>query len=108
VVFKHAPARDTDGRALSAAFIFKGPRHKGELHPAGLGKRGDQLVRAFDEPAQLIVVQHCQKIATTVIKQAEALAVQPFRPRRYCLIDGADTYRILRAYEKLGGEFLSS
>lgn len=90
------------GKPISAAFILKGPAVRGEMHPRDLGKRGDQLVRAFDEPADLIVVQHCGKIANTVVRQAEALAYDPRRPRRYCILDGADTAVILRAHGKLG------
>jgi hypothetical protein len=52
-----------DGQPHSAAFIFKGPSVPREMHPADMGKRGDQLVRAFDEPVELVIVQHCSKIA---------------------------------------------
>jgi hypothetical protein len=90
-----------DGKHISAAFIFKGPSVPGEMHPANLGKRGDQLVRAFDEPVDLVVIQHCNKIANSVARQAEAFAVNPARPRMYCLIDGADTYQILQTYRQL-------
>jgi hypothetical protein len=71
------------------------------MYPADLGKRGDQLVRLFDEPADLLILQHCHKVETSVIRQMEALAVLPNNPRMYCVIDGADTYRILR-----GGGYL--
>lgn len=88
-----------EGEPCSAAFIFKGPGLVGELHPANLGKRGDQLIRAFDEPVDLVVVQHHAKIANTVVREAESLASNPARPRRYCILDGADTVRILKAYQ---------
>jgi hypothetical protein len=87
-----------DGAPVSAALIFKGPSIKGEMHPANMGKRGDQLIRAFDEPADLILVQHCNKIANSVVRMAEALAANPARPRRYCILDGNDTVRLLKAY----------
>lgn len=86
------------GEPISAAFIFKGPSVKGEMHPANMGKRGDQLIRAFDEPADLILVQHCNKIANSVVRMAEALAANLARPRRYCMLDGNDTVRLLKAY----------
>lgn len=89
------------GEPTSAAFIFKGPSVPGPLHPANMGKRGDQLIRAFDEPVDLIVVQHCNKIETSVVKNAEGLAYDARRPRRYCIIDGGDTARILKTYGKL-------
>jgi hypothetical protein len=86
-----------NGIEISAAFLLKGPAVSGALHPRDLGRRGDQIVRLFDEPADLLVVQHAHKIETTVRKIMRAFAVDAIRPRRYCVIDGADTYRILRA-----------
>jgi len=89
-----------DGEPHSAAFIFKGPSLPREMHPADMGKRGDQLVRVFDEPVELVVIQHCNKIANTVVRIAESLAMDVRRPRRYCIMDGADTVRLLKAYRK--------
>lgn len=89
-----------NGTSASAAFMFKGPGVKGELHPNNLGKRGDQIVRAFDEPVDLVVVQYHNKIANTVVRQAESFACNPANPKRYCILDGADTVRILSAYGK--------
>jgi hypothetical protein len=90
-----------EGRPASAAFLLKGPAVKGPLYPARLGKRGDQLSRAFDEPADLIVIQYHDRIDNSVIRLAEALAACPGNPRQYCIVDGADTWRILEAYDKL-------
>jgi hypothetical protein len=90
-----------DGKPISAAFILKGPGAPGPMYPATLGKRGDQLVRAFDEPADLIVIQHHSQVTNAVIRQAEAFAANPSNPRLYCIIDGADTWRILKAYGRL-------
>jgi hypothetical protein len=89
------------GEPTSAAFIFKGPSVPGPLHPANMGKRGDQLIRAFDEPVDLIVAQHCNKIETSAVRNAEGLAYDARRPRRYCIIDGSDTALILKTYSKL-------
>jgi hypothetical protein len=90
-----------DGEPTSAAFIFKGPSVPGPLHPGNMGKRGDQLIRAFEEPADLIVVQHCNRIENTVVRTTEGLAYDPRRPRRYCIIDGNDTAQILKTYGRL-------
>ncbi|MCC4295199.1 hypothetical protein [Brevundimonas aurantiaca] len=90
-----------EGTRVPSAFIFKGPALKGPLHPGNMGKRGDQLLRAFREPANLIVIQHCDKIENTVVTTAEAFAIDPSRPRRFCIIDGGDTWRILKAYGKI-------
>ena len=94
---------------LSAAFLLKGPSVRGPMHVADLGKRGDQVVRLFDEPAELLILQHCHKVETTVVKTMRAFAIDPERPRKYCIIDGASTYSILRAYGYLttSGDFQS-
>ena len=36
----------------------------------------------------------------TVVRKMEAFAVHPARPRLYCIIDGADNYRILSGIAK--------
>ncbi|MCJ8151858.1 hypothetical protein [Shinella sedimenti] len=90
-----------DGKTHPTAFIFKGPSVRGEMHPANMGKRGDQLVRVFDEPVNLVVVQHWNKIANSVVRIAEALAYDPRQPRQYCIIDGSETAHILKAYGRL-------
>jgi hypothetical protein len=87
-----------DRRRVSAAFLLKGPSVPGPMHVADTGKRGDQIVRLFDEPAELLVLQHCNKVETSVVKMMRAFAVDPARPRRYCVIDGTATYAILKAY----------
>jgi hypothetical protein len=87
-----------NGVATSAAFLLKGPSVSGPMHVADLGRRGDQIARLFDEPADLLVLQHGNKVETAVVKTMRAFAVIPSDPRRYCIIDGADTYRILKAY----------
>ena len=32
------------------------------MHPADMGKRGDQLVRVFDEPVEPVVSDHCRVV----------------------------------------------
>lgn len=90
-----------NGSPGSAAFIFKGPSVSGPLYPSNMGKRGDQLLRAFGESVDLVVVQHCAKIENTVVRLAEALAANPSNPKRFCILDGTDTFRLLKAYDKL-------
>jgi hypothetical protein len=95
------PRLTINGQPLSAAFILKGRSVPGELHPAKMGKRGDQLLRVFDEPVDLVVIQHVNKIANTIVRYAEALAYNAKAPRRFCVIDGGDTAHILKTYGKL-------
>lgn len=90
------------GRRTTAAFALKGPGSG--FKPMGLnhlGKNNDQIYRLAQEPAQLLVVQHCHEILPPVRATLRAFAVQPGTPRRFCLIDGRDSLRILIAYDKL-------
>jgi len=89
-----------EGRRTATAILFKGPSQFRPMTPSSLGKNGDQIVRLFDEPAELLIVQHCHIVKQSVRKQLRAFATQPEHPRRYCVIDGYDTLRILRAYGK--------
>jgi hypothetical protein len=89
------------GRRISTAFLLKGPAKFHPMTPADLGKNGDQIGRLFSEPADLLVLQHCHEVTVAVRKQMRAYAQQMGNPRRFCIIDGYDTLRILKAYEKL-------
>lgn len=85
------------GNRLRAAFALKGPGGKARpwtLHPDKMGLRGDQGIRLFYEPADIQVVQHCSYVAETVRHMMDALATQ--HERRYMIIDGDGTARILR------------
>jgi len=90
------------GGRTTAAFLLKGPGNK--FVPMGLnhlGKNNDQIYRLAQEPAELLVVQHCHEILPPVRATLRAFTVQPGSPRRYCLIDGRDSLRLLMAYDKL-------
>jgi len=64
-----------------------------------LGKNNDQIVRLAQEPAEILIVQHCHEIKPAVRSTLRAFAVRPFGSRRYCLIDGKDSLRFLLAYD---------
>lgn len=92
------------GERRTAAFLFKGPAGGSLFKPmeiAHLGKRGDQIERLASEPADVLVVQHCHSILAPVRSMLRAFANQVGNQRRYCIVDGADTYRILKAYGKI-------
>ena len=91
-----------DAQRVSTAFAFKGPALFHPMTGADLGKNGDQVDRLFSEPADLLVLQHCHEITPPVRAMMRAYAQQMGRPRLFCLIDGYDTLRILRAYGKCG------
>ena len=89
-----------DGERRCAAFIFKGPSSFHPMTIKDLGKNGDQIVRLFEEPADIYILQHCHHIRNQVIKHMEAFASRFFAPKYYCVIDGTDTLRILKGYMK--------
>jgi hypothetical protein len=90
-----------NGKRVTAAFLLKGPARFEPMTLNNLGKNNDQIVRLASSPADVLVVQHCHDITPPVRDTLRAFAVQPSRPRRYCLIDGRDSLRLLTAYHKL-------
>lgn len=85
----------------TAAFLLKGPAKFEEMQPRHLGKNADQIYRLAACPAKLLIVQHCHDIGEAVRATLRAFAVTPHAPRHYCLIDGKDTYKLLKAYGKI-------
>jgi hypothetical protein len=90
-----------NGKRILTAFLLKGPAEFREMTPDLLGKRADQIYRLSCTPAGLLIVQHCHSIGEAVIATLRSFAVTPHNPRRYCLINGKDTYKILKAYGQL-------
>ena len=92
-----------DGEDQSAAFVLKGPARFAPMTIAMLGKNGDQLERLARTAAQVLVVQHCHEIRPEVHALVRSLASDFRHVRRYMLIDGFATYRLLEAYGWLKG-----
>jgi hypothetical protein len=91
-----------DGQRVSVAFAFKGPAKFHPMKLSDLGANGDQIDRLFTEPAQLLILQHCHRVTAGVRNMLKAYATRHGDLRRFCVIDGCDTLRILRAYGKCG------
>jgi hypothetical protein len=93
------------GKRRAAAFLLKGPGiGKKEMHIADCGKRGDQIVRLFETPADLFVVQYVGPIADLLIKdvQSKIEALKSLgKQANFLIIDGQDTARLLHAYGRL-------
>jgi hypothetical protein len=87
-----------DGRPVSVAFLLKGPSFFRPMTIAALGKPGNQIDRLFKEPAELLVLQHSHLVRADVRNMMRIYATNMYDPRRYCIIDGPDTWRILKAY----------
>jgi hypothetical protein len=90
---------------VATAFLLKGNGLKKKtLEIKDCGKNGNQIIRLCDSPAQLFIIQFVGYISEYVIKDIEGkvneLQLQGVLAQ-YCVIDGQDTARILRAYGKI-------
>ncbi len=90
-----------NSKRIRSAFILKGPSKFKRLEPKDLGKNGDQIIRLFDEIADLYVLQHCHYVSPSIEKLMDAFASRYMNTSRYMIIDGIDTYRILKAYKMI-------
>lgn len=95
------------GRRRSAAFLFKGPTQFRVMTLEMCGKRADQIHRLVKSGAEISVVQNAHLIGETVRDTLRNLTVFPGSSRKYCLIDGQATYRILKAYSLLRSSMIS-
>ena len=87
------------GERRTAAFLLKGPAPFREMTLEMCGARADQIHRMVDAGADVSVVQHAHLIGPVVRRTLRELTVRPGgRRRKYCVIDGQATYRILKAY----------
>lgn len=93
-----------NGSRKPTAFMLKGPGiGKKEITIADCGKNGDQLVRLFDAPAELFVVQFVGRIAQMVIKDVEgkvAALHKRGKKAQFLIVEDQDTARLLFAYGK--------
>lgn len=86
------------GRRRTAAFLLKGPTRFQEMTPAMCGKNGDQIYRLAKSGADISVVQHAHVVGAAVRETLRSMVVTPGRSRKFCIIDGQATYRLLKAY----------
>ena len=97
------------GSRRSAAFLLKGPKGGSYFREMTLdmcGKRANQILRLTESGADISIVQHCHLIGEDIGKTLRSLTVAPGGrtskiARKFCLIDGQATYRILKAYNLL-------
>jgi hypothetical protein len=87
------------GQRRTAAFLLKGPTNFREMTPAMCGANGDQIYRLNHGKADISVVQHSHLIGPAVRETVRAFVVQPGRSRKFCIMDGQATYRLLKAYD---------
>lgn len=87
------------GQRRSAAFLLKGPTQFREMTLDMCGARADQVYRLTRSGAAISIVQHAHLIGEAVRATLRSLVFYPGQPRKYCVIDGKTTYRILKAYD---------
>ena len=90
-----------NGQRKTAAFLLKGPAVFREMTLEMCGKRADQIFRLVRSGAEISIVQNAHQIGEAVRETLRSMTVYPGRPRKYCVIDGLATYRILKAYDLL-------
>lgn len=94
-----------NGKRHETAFLLKGNGLKKKvMEIKDCGKNGDQLLRLFNSPAKLFVVQFVGNISEAVISDVDGKVRQARSEGRdacYCIMDGQDTARVLRAYGEL-------
>ncbi len=93
-----------NGTRRAAAFLLKGNGLRSQtLHIRDCGKNGDQIVRLFDSPAEIFIVQFVGHIDEMVVKDIESKVSArkaEGKPSHYLIMDGQDTAHLLFAYGK--------
>lgn len=89
----------------ATAFLLKGNGLKVRtMEIKHCGKNGDQLIRLFESPAELFIIQFVGNISEAIVKDVEG-KVELLRARGKeaycCIINGTDTARLLYAYDLL-------
>ncbi len=93
-----------NGKQAATGFIFKGPSKFHPMTLADCGKQGDQIYRFFDYEAECYVLQHCHDVTSPVRKAMFQCAEAKRKPWvRWCIINGYETYAILKHFGKLPG-----
>lgn len=91
-----------NGKRRTAAFLLKGPTNFREMTLEMCGKRADQIFRLTNSGGDISIVQHSHLVGEAVRGTLRAMTVYPgTHSRKYCVIDGQATYRILKAYSLL-------
>jgi hypothetical protein len=94
-----------DGKQCTIAAMFKGAGNralKWPLQVSGCGKSGNQVLKLFEIPADVYIIQANGPFDPTLVKHIQDTAdAHTARGRRvrFMLIDGVSTARLLRAIE---------
>jgi hypothetical protein len=95
-----------NGCRRPTAFLLKGKGLENKtMEIKHCGKNGDQIIRLFQSPADLFVIQFVGNISEAVIQQAHAEIARlknQGKNAQFLIMDGQDTARLMYAYGKLG------
>ncbi len=94
-----------NGLRTPTAFLLKGNGLKTRtMEVKHCGKNGDQVMRLFQSPAALFVIQFVGNISEALIHHAEGEVARlklAGREAYFVILDGQDTARLMHAYGKL-------
>ncbi len=94
-----------NGARHETAFLLKGNGLRSQtMEIKHCGANGDQLLRLSNSPAKVFVVQFVGRISEAIVSDIDGKvrhARAQGRDAWYCIMDGQDTARVLRAYGEL-------
>lgn len=94
-----------NGVRHETAFLLKGNGLRSRtMEIRHCGVNGDQILRLCNSPAKLFVIQFVGQISEAIVSDIDGkvrLMRSQGRDAWYCIIDGQDTARVLRAYDEL-------
>lgn len=94
-----------NGARYSTAFLLKGNGLRAkEMQIKHCGANGDQILRLCNSPANLLVVQYVGNISEAIISDIDGKVRQlrtDGKDTWYCIMDGQDTARVLKAYSEI-------
>jgi hypothetical protein len=94
-----------NGARRETAFLLKGNGLRSQtMEIKHCGANGDQLLRLCNSPAKVFVIQFVGRISEAIISDIDGKvrhARAQGRDAWYCIMDGQDTARVLRAYGEL-------
>ena len=94
-----------NGARHETAFLLKGNGLRSKtMEIKHCGVNGDQILRLCNSPAKLFVVQFVGRISEAIVSDIDGKVRHARAQGRdvwYCIMDGQDTARVLRAYGEL-------
>jgi len=94
-----------NGARHETAFLLKGNGLRSQtMEIKHCGVNGDQILRLCNSLAKLLMVQFVGRISEAIVSDIDGkvrLACPQGRDAWYCIMDGQDTARVLRAYGDL-------